>query len=99
MSHLLPLFDHPRPHVELNSTVVEDDKPRLSLQCHAVADRLRQGPATNLQLIMIAHRFGARLLELKQAGFLWSRKPLGQGVHEYRLVRDFLPAADPIDTP
>lgn len=86
----MPLFDRPAPHVELNSTVAEEDKPRLSAQCHAIADRLRSGPATNLQLIMISHRFGARLHELKGAGFLWKRTPLGQGVHEYRMVRDFL---------
>lgn len=89
----LPLFDRPAPHVELNSTVAGEDKPRLSAQCHAIADRLRSGRATNLQLIMISHRFGARLHELKRAGFLWERTPLRQGVHEYRMVRDFLETA------
>lgn len=81
-----------RPHVTLNPTVAADDAPRLSPQCHAIAARLREGPATNLDLIAVSHRFGARLHELKRAGFLWTRKPLGQGVHQYRMVRDFLPA-------
>lgn len=94
----MPLFDRPSPRVGLNPTVAEDDAPRLSAQCHAIAARLRSGPATNLQLIMISHRFGARLHEPKQAGFLWARKPLGQGVHEYRMIRDFLPEAAPVDT-
>lgn len=89
----LPLFDHPQPHVELNSTVAEEDKPRLSVQCHAIADRLRKGPATNLELIMISHRFGARLHELKLAGFLWKKTGKGQGVYLYEMIRDFLPAA------
>lgn len=85
-----PLFDTPR--VGLNPTVAEEDAPRLSAQHVALADALRDGPKTNIQLIMISHRFGARLHELKGAGFLWTRRPLGNGVHEYRMIRDFLPA-------
>lgn len=80
------------PAVTLNPTVADEDAPRLSAQCHAIAARLREGPATNLDLIGASHRFGARLHELKRAGFLWSRRPLGKGVHEYRMIRDFLPA-------
>lgn len=93
MSHPLPLFDRPRPHVELNPTVAEEDEPRLSAQCHAIADALREGPKTNLQLIMLSHRFGARLHELKRAGFLWTKTGKGQGIYLYEMIRDFLPAA------
>lgn len=82
-----------QPTVTLNPTVAEEDAPRLSAQCHAIAARLREGPATNLDLIEVSHRFGARLHELKRAGFLWTRKPVGRGVHEYRMIRDFLPAS------
>ena len=84
-----PLFDRPAVKT-LDPSVPDDEKPRLSVQCHAIADRLRKGPATNLDLIMISHRFGARLHELKRAGFLWKRTPKGQGVHQYQLIRDFL---------
>lgn len=89
----LPLFDRPTPRVELNSTVVEEDRPRLSAQHLAIADALRDGPKTNRELSMIALRFGARLHELKKAGFLW-KKTGACGWFLYEMVRDFLPMGD-----
>ncbi len=88
----MPLFDHPAPHVELNSTVAEEDKPRLSAQHHAIADALRDGPKTNLQLSMIALRFGARLQELRKAGLGVKTERIkgSNGVVRYTLIRDFL---------
>lgn len=71
----------------------EGEKPRLSPQHLTIAARLREGPATNLELGAICQRFGARLWELKRAGFLWSRSTVKAGVYRYELVRDFPPEA------
>jgi len=89
-----PLFDQPAPTVAfLDPSLPEEEKPRLSPQHQAIADALRSGPKTNLELNMIAHRYGARLHELKAAGFLWTKRTLKAGVYEYRMIRDFLPDA------
>lgn len=80
--------------VDFNSTVAEIDKPRLSAQHQAIAARLRQGAATNLDLTEIALRYGARLHELKRAGFLWKKTSQGQGVFLYEMIRDFPPAGE-----
>lgn len=89
----MPLFDRPlMPHVELNSTVIEEDVPRLSAQHHAIADALRDGPKTNLQLSMIAMRFGARLMELRRARLVVKTERIkgSGGIARYSLIRDFL---------
>ena len=87
-----PLFDRPPqpPVAILDPSVPDDEIPRLSAQHVAIADALREGPKTNLELGMIAQRFGARLMELKRAGFLWKRSSAGRGIHRYEMVRDFL---------
>jgi hypothetical protein len=71
--------------------VSQADAPRLSAQHHAILDRLKEGPVTNVELGEICQRFGARLQELKRAGFpwvkQWVRTPnLPTGVWEYRLL-------------
>lgn len=83
-----PLFDRPKegPVIPLNSTVEAQDIPRLSAQHHAIIAALREGPKTNLQLGMIAQRFGARLNEIKKAGIPWVRRSVAPGVNEYRLI-------------
>ncbi len=88
----MPLFDA-RPGEEagarpvpLNSSVPDEEAPRLSLQHEAILDALREGPKTNLQLGMIAQRFGGRLHELKRAGHPWTKRCLRPGIYEYRLV-------------
>jgi len=88
----MPLFDRPRPSVKLADPGVHPgDERRLKVQHHAIAERLREGPATNLELGMISQRFSARLHELTKAGFLWKWTRLGPGVNRYEMVRDFLP--------
>jgi hypothetical protein len=72
--------------VELNATVDDRDRARLSRQCLALLARLRQGPATNVELSAVAMRFGARLEELRRAGFCIEAKRGDGGVFTYRLV-------------
>jgi hypothetical protein len=65
--------------------------PRLSKQKAALLARLREGPATNAELFNIAHRFPARLLELREIGNDIECKCIShaQGLYEYRLVQEW----------
>ena len=45
-------------------------QPRLSKQAQAVLARLEQGPASNIELIPISTRFGARVYDLRKAGYI-----------------------------
>jgi hypothetical protein len=51
-----------------------------------VLARLQQGEATNLELAAICLRFGARILELRRAGYPITAEPAGRGVWLYRLT-------------
>jgi hypothetical protein len=72
--------------IRLNPTVPEHEAPRLSLQHRTILDRLREGPATNLELGMICQRFGARLQELKVAGYRWRKECIKAGLYRYTLI-------------
>jgi hypothetical protein len=74
--------------IRLNPTVPGHEAPRLSAQHHAILDRLREGPATNLELGMICQRFGARLNELKRAGYPWRKECVKAGIYRYTLNRE-----------
>jgi hypothetical protein len=78
--------EYERQPVPLNSSVPEHERARLSPQHDAILARLRQGPATNLELEAIAHRFGARLHELKRAGHEIKRECVESGVYRYELI-------------
>ena len=79
-------YDEPHAPVPLNASVPEHEAPRLSTQHAAIMDALRDGPKTNLQLRLIADRFGARLEEMKRAGIAWDKRCVKPGVYEYRLT-------------
>lgn len=80
-------YSEPR-SVPLNSSVPEHERVRLSTQHEAILARLRQGPATNLELGLIAQRFTARLHELAKAGHPWRRECVRAGVYRYILIGD-----------
>jgi hypothetical protein len=48
------------------ATAAEDK--RLSAQCQAILDRLKQGEATNTELAAIALKYTSRLSDLRAAG-------------------------------
>jgi len=52
-----------------------------------VLARLEQGEATNIELNRICYRYGARILELRRAGYPITAEPAGRGVWTYRLER------------
>jgi len=47
---------------------------RRETKAQAILARLQLGPATSYDLARITHRFSARLLELRRAGYLISRE-------------------------
>lgn len=46
-----------------------DEQGRLQTQSARILQRLREGPASNQELSAIALRFGARLHDLRKAGY------------------------------
>lgn len=59
-------FDAARPDPESHPS--GDNPVRLSRQCVRILERLRRGPATNVELSEIAFRYSARIHELRAAG-------------------------------
>jgi hypothetical protein len=49
--------------------VVEQDKPRLTGQNQVILLRLRQGPATNVELADLALKYSGRISDLRAAGY------------------------------
>lgn len=66
---------------------VESEPARLSRQSSAILERLRRGPATNTELIVMAQRFGARLHDLRKAGYQISTNLIDteNGIYLYTL--------------
>lgn len=59
-------FDRVQP---VDPHVPAEDVPRLTKQALAILARLRRGPATNVELSAIGLRFGARLMDMRRAGY------------------------------
>jgi hypothetical protein len=67
--------------------------PSASAKAHAVRGReskrdrilamLETGPCTSYQLALVTHRFGARILELRQAGYVIEREDFVEGGREW----------------
>lgn len=70
------------------SKAPSEDRPRLSRQCVKILERLRQSPATNVELVHIAMNLTGRISEIRQAGFSIVGKRLHDGVWEYRLIEE-----------
>ena len=64
------------------------DIPRLSHHSTLVLSALRTGPKSNMELAAISHRFGARICDLRKAGYNIVTIPLrdGSGRVTYRLL-------------
>ena len=80
---------HPEGHhmIALNSTVQPEDRERATRQLDRVLNRLREGPATTGDFLrMKIGRFGARIGELRKAGYKIARYRSFTGDHVYILV-------------
>ena len=65
--------------------VAEDDRPRLGRQSDEILQRLSEGPATGPELMQIAHRFGARIKDLRASGYQINAERLSGGQWKYTL--------------
>lgn len=63
-----------------------EDVPRVTGQNAQVLERLRQGPATNVELSGISLRYSARMFDLREAGYLITGQRLAGGIHLYTLT-------------
>lgn len=63
------------------------ERRRLSRQCDAILDRLRDGPATNVELAGFALKYTSRISDLRRAGFAidCERRDAVTGLTWYRL--------------
>lgn len=52
-----------------DSSVSTVEKPRLSAQCQAILDRLRQGPVSNAELSLISLKYTSRISDLRKNGY------------------------------
>lgn len=77
-----------QPTFTFSDRVDPRDKERLGKQQLAVLNRLEQGPATNMDLVEITHRFGARIKELRDAGFCIDKERGDGGIWIYTLGSD-----------
>ena len=69
------------------STPLSAEFKRREGNYHRVLERLRQGPATNVELAELAgYRFGARLEELKRHGIKWDKQHVVSGTWRYFLT-------------
>lgn len=91
MSTQLSLFDSPRKLMPRDPSALPADVPRLAGQNAAILARLRQGPATNDELIKISRKYTSRISDLRTAGHRIVCGRLGGGLTEYRLAPDGRP--------
>lgn len=77
------LFNQPPGPVDPN--VDDRDKPRLSKQCAMILEALRHAEQTNWELMMIATRYGARIHDLRRAGYDIRVQLRGGGTFVYSL--------------
>lgn len=87
MSKQLNLLDYkPETIQPVDPNVQPKDKPRLGKSSLRILARLKEGPATNAELMQIGGmRFGARLHDLKKAGHKFKSANLDGGLWIYEL--------------
>ncbi len=86
------LFDRQNPELdratpwETHRADIGKELARLKGSRGRILARLREGPATNAELSTIALRFGARLMELREAGCQIQDECAGGGLWVYTLT-------------
>ena len=77
-------FDAPTVYA-LHQRELEAEAARLDDAKSRILTRLRAGPATNVELNAICFRYGARIFELKRAGYAIEKALVEKGVWVYTL--------------
>lgn len=85
----LDLFDPPRPVAPADPGVAPEARPRLSRQCRAILDLLRERPRTNARLAQVTARYGGRIYDLRKAGcVITTRHEPASGLSIYTLTHE-----------
>jgi hypothetical protein len=72
---------------QLAFTFEPAEQTRLSRQRAEILARLKEGPATNVELGAIAQRFGGRIFDLRHKdGIPIGREQIGRGLFRYWLL-------------
>jgi len=78
-------FEPPAP----NPSPIQRELRRRGKNEQRVLDRLRQGPATTLELVAVGGiRATGRVSDLRKAGFTINAEHVKDGLWRYRLVRE-----------
>ena len=87
MTKQLDLLDHMERSIPVVDKRVEPaDKPRLRGNSQAILTLLQRGPATNIQLMQVGGvRYGARIHDIKKAGYKIQSRRLEEGIWVYEL--------------
>lgn len=80
------LFGDPLPPRKRESVIVQERR-RLNAAAKRVLERLQRGAATNVELSRICLRFGGRIYELRQDGWVIEDvRPKRGGTWIYKLI-------------
>lgn len=87
MATFFPQFDESERLKPTDPNVRPVDVPRLSAQCQAILDLLRDGPRTNTELVEVAMKYTSRISDLRKAGYdIRAIERRSNGVTVYQLV-------------
>ena len=75
------LVHGPRHNGSVDPRLPADAETRVGRQQQAILERLRCGPATNLELSAIGLRYSSRISELRHQGFDIRTVAAGQGIY------------------
>lgn len=71
---------------------LQQESPRLNAQCRAILARLREGPASNVELSGMALNYTARISDLRRTGFtiacVGRDRKAGTSWYELKLVEE-----------
>ena len=78
------------PHIADKNNVLPDEVPRLANEQRLVLERLQRGPVTNVELVSLSLRYGARIHELRQLGYqiTTKRTSVRKGITIYTLEEE-----------
>lgn len=78
------------PVIADKNNVLPDEVPRLANEQRLVLERLQRGPVTNVELVSLSLRYGARIHELRQLGYqiTTKRTSVRKGVTTYTLEEE-----------
>ncbi len=89
-TYQMPLFDSPKPIAPCDPNVSKEEVPRLSRQCKAILEMLKEGKKTNVELARVAIKYSGRISDLRAVGcgieVVWRDRTNGLTLYELKHV-------------